>query len=650
MEIVYLWVSDYKNIKNQGFNFSSKYDCDYDKDNNKLTVNEKPYIKDFFGKNISNVTAIIGENGAGKSTVVEVVLILTTFDGNNIGGSVFILLYEYEGELCYFTSLNLNNNIKFDTKLKIKLDSRRSNTKQKHQSDDKSPSPLSGKVIHYSNIFSRPKLFQLHQSFYTYFIDKSTSMHTFNNEITFFTQKNIEFITFISNVNNNDSLKNIFEKLGISMPRYISITGVNISKQIEKHPYLRGKENALYNFIIDKLEHYTNSYYNFYIKNNIKLTVLLKYIAFTFESMGPPIPEGLDLKKEFNLSPLDKNDGDYLIKFMNILEQNIDKLLDEIKYEKYKYYTIEQIASIKNYLTKIKENVFQKNKMIILVNTLKDIDNFFQKYQKYLKNDGTYFEMPFDIFSNSIDNLRGLTGYSIPWKSIDYFSNINGVEFSWKNEPNIDFHFSGGEEAMLNILARVFILMEDDNKNPAYELIVLDEADLGLHPEWQRKFLNIIIEVLNAYGKSSPHIILTTHSPFVVSDLPSDNVIFLEKKKEDGKEDTDDVPEGYCRVVQKKDSKTFASNIHTLFAQSFFLENTIGAFAYQKITEVVEILKSQDISTEQKEYAQQIINIIGEPIIKNQLQSQLDEKFNIDAKIQRLKDEIKRLEDSKNKK
>jgi len=40
MELVYLWVEDYKNIKKQGFNFSPWFHCEYNND----------YIPDFFGK------------------------------------------------------------------------------------------------------------------------------------------------------------------------------------------------------------------------------------------------------------------------------------------------------------------------------------------------------------------------------------------------------------------------------------------------------------------------------------------------------------------------------------------------------------------------------------------------------------------------
>ena len=73
MELVYLWVEDYKNIKRQGFNFSPRFRCEYDEDKNELTIDENDdYIPDFFGKNI-NVTAIVGKNGSGKSSLLNLI-------------------------------------------------------------------------------------------------------------------------------------------------------------------------------------------------------------------------------------------------------------------------------------------------------------------------------------------------------------------------------------------------------------------------------------------------------------------------------------------------------------------------------------------------------------------------------------------------
>ena len=87
MELVYLWVEDYKNIKKQGFNFSPRFECEFhyeyekyiDKDgkekerlidNCKLEIKPKEHIENFFGDNI-NVTAIVGKNGSGKSSILH---------------------------------------------------------------------------------------------------------------------------------------------------------------------------------------------------------------------------------------------------------------------------------------------------------------------------------------------------------------------------------------------------------------------------------------------------------------------------------------------------------------------------------------------------------------------------------------------------
>ena len=86
MELVYLWVEDYKNIRKQGFDFSPRFECEFFpeyekdlngieklKDNCKLIIKPKEnYVEDFFSKNI-NITAIIGENGTGKSSVLGII-------------------------------------------------------------------------------------------------------------------------------------------------------------------------------------------------------------------------------------------------------------------------------------------------------------------------------------------------------------------------------------------------------------------------------------------------------------------------------------------------------------------------------------------------------------------------------------------------
>ena len=86
MELVYLWVDNYKNIRNQGFNFSPRFECEftpkYDVNGklevtSELKITPKEHIENFFGKNI-NITSIVGENGSGKTSILEMLF------GNNI--------------------------------------------------------------------------------------------------------------------------------------------------------------------------------------------------------------------------------------------------------------------------------------------------------------------------------------------------------------------------------------------------------------------------------------------------------------------------------------------------------------------------------------------------------------------------------------
>ena len=77
MELVYLWVEDYKNIQKQGFNFSPRFRCEfkdeYDnemlKDNCELIINENKDYVSIFPDNI-NVNAIVGKNGSGKTSLL----------------------------------------------------------------------------------------------------------------------------------------------------------------------------------------------------------------------------------------------------------------------------------------------------------------------------------------------------------------------------------------------------------------------------------------------------------------------------------------------------------------------------------------------------------------------------------------------------
>jgi hypothetical protein len=80
MEILYIYIDEYKKIKEQNINFGGKYRFHYDKRTKSLNVSEnKQHIEGFYNKQhkipngakICNVTSIIGENGVGKTSVLD---------------------------------------------------------------------------------------------------------------------------------------------------------------------------------------------------------------------------------------------------------------------------------------------------------------------------------------------------------------------------------------------------------------------------------------------------------------------------------------------------------------------------------------------------------------------------------------------------
>lgn len=110
MELVYLWIEDYKNIKRQGFNFSPRFRCEFKaeyyesgklKDNCELEIIPiKDYIK-IFPENI-NITAIVGENGTGKTNLLK--LILQNDINQFTNKLIFMLFYEKMKGFKLFTS------------------------------------------------------------------------------------------------------------------------------------------------------------------------------------------------------------------------------------------------------------------------------------------------------------------------------------------------------------------------------------------------------------------------------------------------------------------------------------------------------------------------------------------------------------------
>jgi predicted ATP-binding protein involved in virulence len=221
---------------------------------------------------------------------------------------------------------------------------------------------------------------------------------------------------------------------------------------------------------------------------------------------------------------------------------------------------------------------------------------------------------------------------------------------------------STGEEAFLFQFANIHHTL----KNPSFSLfgkcsldnivMLIDEGETTFHPQWQKKYLSYLIYFLSKnFSKQKFHLILTSHSPFLLSDIPIQNIIFLDKDKQ-----------GNCKVVDglKDKKQTFGANIHTLLSDSFFMEDGLmGEFAKNKINEIInfhkEVEKEGETSVLITEYKEKRIRfwdikqVVGDGYLQQVLENHLieiDKKLlGIDRakelKIERVEEELKRLKD-----
>lgn len=164
--------------------------------------------------------------------------------------------------------------------------------------------------------------------------------------------------------------------------------------------------------------------------------------------------------------------------------------------------------------------------------------------------------------------------------------------------------------SILYHLGNIESVFRDNNKNRiAYSnvCIILEEIELYFHPQFQKNLIKYILDGIKQM--SFVHIegiqlMMVTHSPFVLSDIPTSNILALENG-------------------MQSDTKlqTFGANIYDMLNTSFFLHNsTIGDFAQWLIGRIILILKIY----ENPQYG---INILDDENEKNGIDKEFMDKY-----------------------
>lgn len=630
----------------------------------------------FFGKNIS-VSAIVGKNGAGKSSLLELLFRMVNNFGYMLGanvrknkkGSKYVkyvdgiyadlkyriddelvilkcrydkVLYSYEGKtFCLFDSLDAKDTfgqerpradmeeeaqeidvVSMDAALRIELckhfffsvvtnyslQSYNSNdyldeeALGHHYVDDigidKNDSWLDG-VFHKNDGYLVP--ISLNPERYKGFFDlqKETDLTSSRLEILLIEAKRRN-INFIDNYELDD-IEYSFSWDYIA--NKVSLVKDSIKDEYELRSAIRLIAEDSHSVLAILLERY-----GFHVDDseNLLFYVGIAYLFYKTHSIAASYPIFGAPKQMVNVEHLDEicHDEDTIVQYASFIKQLIHD---------------------KSHLTtKLRKTL---NFMKALVNG-QNLEESFSYYRDY-----THFVGEVLSKRPSLEDRMAILPPPF-FKSKVYLRQID------TGKRMLYSKLSSGERQYLftfsALLYHVFNIKMTPVNRPHYRLanLMLDEVEICFHPEYQRTLVYRLIELLRQFRlnyRFSINIILTTHSPFILSDIPKSNVLYLENGKSVGE------------TIYKD---TFGANVNDILHQSFFLKKGfMGEFARDKIQSVIDFLNSKNSSKWTKESSLEFIEkVVSEPILQRQLRSLYEKRYDLrDNKIEKLESEIERL-------
>jgi hypothetical protein len=461
MELVYLWVEGYKKFNKQGFNFSPKFICEfkdeYEKDANgnerlklkcQLFIKPKKHLENFFGDNI-NITGVVGENGAGKSSLLELLLMINGNRWHHLKS--FLFIYRI-GNTLYTVPHQITPFLIYDKKSTKVIIDNISNSRDygsiwinyKHLTNTKEAMML-------ISIINKQSLYNIHNN--EYFISKH--IHVYNNYAIVLShiKDKYFFNTFqvklkpkkMQNIDKNFKFYELFNK--IIMKFYPSQKNM-LQIVSDTKPLLTAENQLAYNCFISYVQFYVE--YHEQINND-------KMKAETF--------------------------------FKNSLENILEYLSIDNTYE----IIITELNKFKKLLPK-----YERNFYLAFENILNNILYLKECLSDFILQDDCYIQNIALINDKKINSLISKTKYLSDSLTVDEYI-FNFVDYDFINDDTgINYNnLSDGEKEILNIC--IDTIHHIDQYKDKNVLLLSNEIDNSLHPNWKKEILSILIKIFHEF-------------------------------------------------------------------------------------------------------------------------------------------------------
>ena len=505
MKLIALVIKQYDELfKNQIFNFSDEYKVSFDFETNELKIDKNPdYIENFYGESIYNISPIIGINGTGKTTVLN---IISYYSPDK---------FEHDPDNQYFFLFELG---KREDKVRFKISSTNLSVKnlpaggtfyrkQDGSFDCDSEYYEGDKNILYVNLQSKgggtigyrtalnPKGLVMFINSYFWLSDREiiSSALSCSLEIEYY------------------GLKDYSD----SIPRGINAIGFLIYKSIhnifdEEYEFIK---KCLSEPLLDECEKY------------------LKEDVSDYEDSGFNLL--LDIVKELN---------------QNEVKEEENKLKDETRKVKKDY--VESIIDIVNIFREIRENgslIDNKSSSILLKysNNRRLFEDLNNRLVQYIKSKELMRNLCYRLNEN-------FNNYYLLKENPDYHMSTgegNLIEIFSQLYTYLSMH----EESSEDIILLVDELESGMHLEWSRRLIQI--------------LIDNLSEILEDEGKGRKiQLIFTTHSPYMLSDIKPGNVIMIEKNQETGYSEGKVLQNTFAKNIQEIMKENLIDNIYGDFA------------------------------------------------------------------------------------
>lgn len=545
MKLIKLIIHEHKCIENEMMDFQR----------------ENP-SKFFSSKNIEDIYAVIGKNGVGKSTFIEV---LTKALLGELDEDAFTLIYEIDKSFYYLGTYSKDckrHGINFEDKGKL---------------------PKDHSVLYYSPIYNPHS--NLNDIKKKAWIDVSTDKlyrysNNKNKEIDFLDQ----FKFFAECSTFSDRMFNFDKHFDIDL-KTIDLTYFKrkYKEIIDETSNLKYVEEILIDLNYDFLNLFESK--DVYNSKGIKIKVQRLFNAGIKDLQNDYLNKvnELSIEEKIHLNFLMLGVIEFLRSTSSIkLEQRIEAL--KLSYKTIKNFVRNDVCKTSLFFNKISKTIPHKKLISLKKHFELALHTFPYKRKRFpLTYKPSQFSNAIKLVSKvRINNLYKF-GFIVSWRGI-----------------------SSGQLAKINMFSRLYRGFQETNRNNFF--LFLDEADIYLHPEWQQSFLKDLNEFLRVMKRDNERIknitiFLTTHSPIMISDLQHTNIFVFSSRGR--------------KRINKPQIPTLGGNIYDLYTSAFQLNEPQGK-QYEK--QVQNILKSDDLNESELTSA---MNVIGDDFVRLALKRRL---------------------------